>query len=291
MGIFSSFKSKDKNADNADATEKSSSVQREIRKAKPWFQRAQDVSATNHDYAIECFINGFKHEPDSMNMHEALRDVSLKRKVAGGKPAGFMEQMKSGGSDPVDKMIHAERMLALDPVNAKLARDVMKYAIAADEVNDDLSMGEVAHWVGQLAMDLNSQSKKPDKGMFIEISDLFQKVPDFALAVAALRRAVNLTPEDTDLLSRLKNLEAEEYARRQQGDSDKVEAGDFRKNIKDADAQSATQQDDAVTKTERMINESIARRRAEFEEDPADVDRGVKLVEALLKKPEKEAED
>lgn len=287
LGIFSSFKkSKD---DKSQAS--GSPVKRDPRKARPWFQRAQDVSATNHDYAIECFVNGFKHDPDNMTMHEAMREVALKRKVAGGKPAGMLESMKSAGSDSVDKMIHAERLLAMDPANAKHARDMMKHAIAANEAYDEFNMGEVAHWAGRLTMELNGQAKKPDKGLFLEVCDLFQEVPDYKLAVTACRKALQLSPDDSELMTQLKQLEAEEYARRQRGDSEEVEAGHFRSNIKDADKQAAIQQDESVTRSDRMVEEMIERRRGEYEEDPSDQDRATKFVDALLKKPGKETED
>lgn len=288
MGILSFRKGKQDDADQP--SDKDKAIQREPRKAKPWFQRAMDVSSTNHDYAIECFINGFKHDPDNMNMHEALREVGLKRKVAGGKPAGFMEGMKSGGSHPIDKMIHAERLLAMDPMNAKSARDVMKYAIAAEPLDDQFNMNEVAHWAGRMAIELNSQAKKPDKAMYKELCELYRKIPDYQLAITAARKALNMSPDDSDYMSYLKDLEAEAYSYTQRGGDQEGEI-DFRKNIKDADEQSAIQQDEAVTRTERMVNETIERRRSEYEEDPTDPDRVVKLVDALLKKPGKAPED
>ena len=254
MGIFSFSKSKQ--TDKSEAGDHQPPVKREPRKAVPWFKRAQDVSATNHDYAIECFTNGFKQDPDNMNMHELLREVSLKRKVSGGKPAGMMEQMKSGGSDSIDKMVHAERLLAMDPTNPKHARDAMKYAVTANDDYEQFNMGEVANWVGKLAMEFNSQAKKPDKAMFLELCELFRTIRVYPESITAAQRALSLSPDDSDLRSFVKDLEAEAYSYAQTDGEEDASKIDFRKNIKDADEQTAIQQDQAVTRTEQMVNEA-----------------------------------
>ena len=86
------------------------SYKRDGRKARRFFEHAQAV--TDYDYAIECFVNGLRLDPDNQAMHDALREVALKRKLSGGKPAGMAEKFKSGGKGPIDKMMHAEMLWA-----------------------------------------------------------------------------------------------------------------------------------------------------------------------------------
>lgn len=284
MSLFSKSSS-----DDAAGTQK-----RDPRKARRFFEHAQTVAdARNYDYAIELYINGFKHDPDNMAKHEALRDVSLRRKVAGGKPAGFTEKLKSGGSTPIEKMLHAEMLWAKDPLNVKHMRDVMTHAVDADEAEPDLHLGEIVYWVGGFLLEMNGQQKKPDKGIYTQARDLFMRVGAYDKAVEACKLALRLTPNDDKLLAQLKDLEAERTM--QEGGygagEPKAEEGGFRRFVKDADKQRALDQDDRISKTASAIDETIARRRAEYEETPEDVDKLQKLVDALLQKDTEESEN
>jgi len=264
------------------------------RKAERFFSHAQTVAdGGNHDYAIELYINGLKHEPDNLGKHEALRDVALRRKVKGGKPAGFRESMKSGGSTPLDKMLHAEKLFSFDPLNVKHARDVMKYAVEADQLHDDLRMGEVAFWAGELLLEINQNAKKPDKNVYIQAKDLYVAIGRFDKAVECTRRALAFSPGDDTLLAQLKDLEAERtMAEGGYGAHDNAEEGGFRDKVRDLDKQRALEQESAASLGEDQQTERINRLKAEYEEDPQDLDKLQKLVEALTatEKPEREKE-
>ncbi|MEM0913771.1 MAG: hypothetical protein AAGK09_04090 [Planctomycetota bacterium] len=262
------------------------------RKAARFFEHAETVAdARNFDYAVRLYANGLLHDPDNLAKHEALHDVGKRRKaISGGKPAGMFESNKFGSST-AGKMAHAARISAMDPLNAGLLRNLMKQCVALDEEAESLHMGEVAFWAGNLALDFNTQSKqKPD--IYKDIRDLFAKIGAFAQAVEACRHLVRLKPNDGDLLRDLKNLEAEntmQAAGYTQGKA--AEEGGFRKFVRDADKQTALEQDDSVSQMKSRADEIIERRRAEFEEDPEDIDRLTKLVQALVAKEVPEAEE
>jgi len=263
---------------------------RDPRKARRFFEHAEAVAdARNYDYAIQCYIDGLRHEPDNLAKHEALRDVALRRKVSGGKPAGLKEKLTGGGSGPIDKMLHAERLWSMDPLNAKHARDMMKHAVDAD-ADENLNMAEVAYWCGGLALDMNAQAKKPDKAVYLSARDLFVKIEAYDKAVDACRRALQMDPGNSTLITELKNLDAERTMRESYAAGDKSEEGGFRKFIKDADKQKALEQDDALSARGDTLEQIINRRRAEYEEDPQDLDKLQKLVDALLRKETNESE-
>ncbi len=264
---------------------------RDPRKARRFFEHAETVAdARNYDYAIECYVNGLKHDPDNLNMHEALHDVAKRRKVAGGKAAGFAEKLKSGGPSAIDKMLHSERLWSMNMINAELARDVMKHAVDADDEHEDLHMGEVANWAGALALELNKA--KNNKKVYKDCRDLFAKIGVFDKAVEACRQLVRLEPDNSNLLLELKNLEAENTM--QQGGYTKdaqAEEGGFRNFVRDGEKQKALEQDDSITTMRSKADEIIARRRAEYEEAPEDNDKRLKLVQALVAKEAKATED
>ncbi|MFA9480230.1 tetratricopeptide repeat protein [Phycisphaerales bacterium AB-hyl4] len=269
-----------------------SGFKRDERKARRFFEHAQTVAdARNYDYAIECYVNGLKHDPDNMSKHEALRDVSLRRKVSGGKPAGFTEKFKSGGPSPLDKMLHNEMLWAKDPLNVSLMQEVMKWAVEADEAEPDLHLAEVAYWVGGLAMDFNAQAKKPKKAVYIQIRDLFSRIQAFDKAVEACRHAIRLDQNNDKLLKDLKELEAENTM--QMGGysgEQKTEEGGFRRFVRDAEKQRDLETEDSA-RPGAALDETIKRRKAELEEDPQDVDKITKIVDLLLRKDEEAAEN
>ncbi len=262
---------------------------RDLRKARRFFEHAETTAnAQNYDYSIDCAINGLRHDPDNMPQHEALQDVAKRRKVNGGKPAGLTVKMKKLGPTAIDKMLLAEKLWAMDPLNVSLMRDVMKAAVEADENEEELNLGEVAHWVGEQLLPMIGQQKKPSQKMLLEARDLFVRIGSYDKAVESCRKAAAMNPNDSKLLGELKDLQAEQMlAEKKFGSGGE---GDFRKNIKDADGQAALQQEGQISKTADAAQDIINRRRAEYEEDTEDVNRMQKLVDALIQRETAESE-
>ncbi|MEQ9454819.1 MAG: hypothetical protein RLN76_09550 [Phycisphaeraceae bacterium] len=264
------------------------SSSRDPRKAVRFFEHADTVaSAGNYDYAIDLFINGLRHDPANMNRHEDLRDVALKRKLAGGKPAGFAAKLSSGGSTKLEKMLSAEKLWAMSPLDARLMRDVMKLAVEADAQEDDeTNLAEVAYWMGVNAME--QTSTKPDKGLYMSLQESFAKIGAYAKSVEACKRAIGVAPNDAKLFELLRNLEAEKMI--SGGQFGAGEQGDFRSNLKDADAQATLQAEGQLRVGESEQDQIIAKRRAEWEETPEDSDKLTKLIDVLLKTEQEDHE-
>lgn len=259
---------------------------RDPRKAQRFFEHARTVADTgNHDYAIECWISGFRHDPDNIGQHEALYDVAKRRKVKGGKPASFAEKLKSGGKDPIDRMLQAEVLLAKNPTDVTLMTDFMKRCVEADEsVGQDINLGEVALWIGTIALEWNQQTKN-DKKTYLTLTELFAAVGQFDKAVEACRHALQQDPGNAVLMQQLKDLEAE----------NSIKAGGYGKRFTEAvrggmEEQRAREEEARVDKTESAVDRMIERRRTEWEEDPQDLDKMQKLVDALAEKQSNESE-
>lgn len=262
---------------------------RDPRKAKRFLEHAQAVAdARNYDYAIECYINGLRHVPDKMDAHEALREVALKRKVAGGKPAGFAEGFKSGGKDPVDKLLQAETLWAKDPTNVKLMLGVMERAVEANKAEPELQLQEVVYWIGGYILEAGNQGRqKLTKQLFIKARDLFVEVEAWDRAVDACQIALHYAEDDPQLLQDLKNLEAERTMQAAQYGS-----GDFRTSVKNIDEQRMLDaEDQRGARSDTAMEELLQRRKAEYEEDTKDLVRMQKYVEVLLEKSGDDAEN
>ena len=46
------------------------------------------------DYAIRMYVQGLDLGPENAEAHQALREISLKRKISGGRDMGMIETMK-----------------------------------------------------------------------------------------------------------------------------------------------------------------------------------------------------
>lgn len=275
--------------DDSSAAASGPSFPTDPRKARKFFEHAETVAeAKNYDYAIEMYINGLRHDPDNMQRHEELLDVAKRRKVGGGKKAGLMEsKMNKIGSDAVGKMLHAEKIWAMDFGDASLMRDFMAKAVDANNAEPDLNLGEVAYWIGKMALDI--PGLKPKSKDFIQIRDHFAAIGRFDKAIIACKKAIQLDPKNSNLIGELKNLEAEHYSSTNTAGGRGDEDGSFRDNI--ADAESAMEAQRGNTRAVSAVDQAIAKRRAEAEEDPEDPDRVSKLVDALLKKEEYDEEE
>ncbi|MEX0742250.1 MAG: tetratricopeptide repeat protein [Phycisphaeraceae bacterium] len=281
MGLFSNWK-KSSSDEATEPKPAKNAPARDPKKARRFFEHAQAVAdSRNYDYAVECYINGLRHDPESMQHHEALRDVSLRRKVNGGKAPSLKEQFKySGGKGALEKMLNAEYLWAKDPFSAQLGLTAMEAAVKS-------SLPEVAYWLGGFVLENGRAAKRPSKALFLKARDLFTEIGAYDQAVEACSAAASLDPGNNELLNELKNLEAEltlmvgRYG----------EGGSFRSGIKDSDKQRALEQDESISNTESAQNESIARARAAYEESPEDMDLLFKLVRALAQKETEEAEN
>ncbi|MEM7680392.1 MAG: hypothetical protein AAF288_00395 [Planctomycetota bacterium] len=291
------FFSKNKSQNTADepsggsSGKSKSTFQRSDKKAQAFFRHAETTAeARNYDYAVELYISGLRHQPDNMDRHEQLRDVAMRRKVSGGKPAGMMG-VKAVGDAVADKMLTAEKKLALDPLNRSAMLEMMKAAVEAEAQDPDTHYGEVAYWVGALCLESNIQGgdgKKPDFKTFLELRELFRQVESFDKAVEACKHAIRLKPNDRNLLQDLKDLEAEQYSHKSSTAAEGE--GGFRANIQGSEEQALQQAALSSNQSGDAFEKLVSTRRAELEEDPEDLDKLTKLVEALLKKEASDTE-
>ncbi len=286
MALFGKSKT---SGDGGKAKAKADGYKRDPKKGRKFFEHAETVAdAKNYDYAVELYVNGLRHMPDAMDKHEALLEVAKRRKVSGGKPAGMKDKLKKLGDETIDKMLHAEKIWAMDFTNPSLAYDVMKNAVAADgeqdhESDDSYNLAEIAYWIGEMAADFNAAAKKPDKKLYLHVRDRFGDIGAWDKAVDCHRRAIAMDPGDQNLIAELKDLEAQKYT------MDRKEAKTSLENVKGSEEQELIQAelDTSGTQDERLI----AARRAEYEEDPEDVDKLTKLVDALTRTGQNEHED
>ncbi len=260
-------------------------------KAKKFFEHAQTVAdARNYDYAIECYINGFRHDPANMMRHEAMYDVALRRKVNGGKPAGLVERKKPVFGPPLEKMLHAERIWAKDPLDLPLMVKMMAKAVEADEAEEELNLGEVAFWVGNKVLEGYQSSRRPNIALLVQLRDLFTQVGAWDRAVDACKLAIEFASDNQRdlLLNELKDLEAELMVHETREKA--KEGGGYLGQVKDLDKQRALDASDQIAKDETQADKEINHLREEWQTNPGNADVFQKFVKALVSRGTQESE-
>ena len=235
---------------------------------------------SNHEFAIECYINGLRFAPDSMQHHEALREVALKRKVAGGKPAGMIDTVKrKKGKDPLDRMLNAEYLWAKNPLDPYLALNVMAAAVKAGQA-------EMAAWIGDFVIDLNRQGKRPSKTVFLKACELYAEIGVYDKAVLAGELALQIDPQNMQLNTQLKNL----HALQTEQEGGYGEEG-MRGSIRGEKVQRELEGGDQVAGSDAVVDQVLAGARENFEANPQDEAAITRLIDALVRKDDEKEEN
>lgn len=256
-------------------------------KAKTFFNRARAVAGTgNFDYSIEMYIQGLSIDPENLEAHMELRDISLKRKASGGKALGFMDRMKYKTSNKDDKlnMLNAEMLLANDPGNTDYMEALIQNAHRA-------GCFDTVMWIGPILQKANADTKKPDFSKFIVLKDVYKALavdvitppklrPElFKRATNACHYAAKMRPDDMDLQTELKNLGAEQTMT----EGGYIEGGSFRDSIKDRDNQEKLLAQDKGVQDLGVMGKLINDAEAQYRADPNEPGKLSRLVDALVK--------
>lgn len=248
---------------------------RRIRKAKVFFDRAEEVAGTgNWDFAIELYGEGLRLNPDELERgHAKLREVGLKRKLQGGKPASLMDRRKHRpGKDPAENLAHAAYLLAKDPGSEAMMELFLKAAI-------EWGNPAVLRWIGEILIEAQKQSRKPNRRLCVMVMDALEAAKHYDLAIQACNLALQASPEDAELESRLGALGAEYTLQKGQYGTE----GDFTKGVKDLEKQKELIQKDMLVKDEDFLKQQIAKAEKEYLENPTVPGKINAYVDALLK--------
>jgi tetratricopeptide (TPR) repeat protein len=253
------------------------------KKAETFFAKAASVgNAGQYDFAIEMFIQGLNMDPESIEAHQALRDISLKRKVSGGKAMGMFESIKfkKPSKDDKQSMLNAEKLLAYDPGNTDHMVTLLEQAAKG-------GFYETVLWIGPILLKANSEAKKPEFNKYIRLRDVYKTIKHWKLATEACQYAVNMKPDDMDLGRELKDLSAQTTI--QEGNY--AGAGSFRKSVKDMEGQSKLMAQDRDIRTVDQMKILIDDAEKEWQADPNEPGKLMKLVDLLVKTEQPDQEN
>ena len=254
-----------------------------LAKAKLFFERAAQVAASdNFDYAIDLYLEGLRCNPDALrDGHLPLRELALSRQVKGGKKPSMMERIRYlRGKTGVEQMLNAEYLLAKDPDNLSYAEVILKAALAGGYT-------QTAKWMADLLFAANNASESPSFQTYLLLKDSYVAIGLWDMALKACQYAARMRPDDAEIADEAQRLSAEMTVARGKYN----EGGDFRKSIKDREAQEKRQSQQAVVKTEDYRISAVEAARETYEEDPESTSSIFGLASALVDLRTDEAEE
>jgi tetratricopeptide (TPR) repeat protein len=250
--------------------------------AVTFFTRGQTVAGTgNYDYAIEMYLQGLTRDPEAIPAHQALRDISMKRKASGGKKLGMFDAMKlRGGKDDKQAMLNAEKLLAYDPGETGHMINMMEAAVRG-------GFYDTVMWIGPITLQANNSQSKPDFNTYIKLKNAYIKIGRWDKANEAMKYAVSMRPEDSDLIREARDIAATDAMK--QGGYDK--GGSFRDSVRDMAGQKELMMQDTDVRSMDVLRRQILAAEEEWKAQPNEPGKLMKLVDLLQKTENPEYEN
>jgi len=244
------------------------------KKAAAFFDRADTVhDSGNYEFAMQMWLSGLRFDPTNIDaMKKFLRSSEVfaveNPKKGVSKETKNLIQTKGD----VGKFISALLEFGLKPIDTS-------NAIRVTETAGKLGLKEQTQMLGDHALKLAQNDKKPKKDMFVKLLDAFEAVEAYKLAAVAGENAMQMDRGDAQLANRVRNMLARSTM--SSGGYDNDEEGGFKKNIRDADKQMELSQSDSASKTESTKDQIVSRTAEEYKQRPEDIATLVKYAKAL----------
>lgn len=278
MALFGRKKTSEAGEDTAATENDQKTFEPQPDKARKWFEHARVAAERyDYDYALVCFANGMRFDPERMSMHEVMYEAAIQYLTRGGKPASSKELRKFSTENAIEKFAAAEFAWMKDINNAALALKLMEAAIGAEQI-------EFCRWLAPRTLNLLRKQKKPSKSGFVKAKDLFARAGAWDEALAAGEEAYRLDPNDNDLAAEINDLAAQRAMDRGgYEEATKAGEGGFRKFVKDADKQRELEESESIAAGEDVEQRNLSRAKKRYEEEPNSPE-AINLYASLLRK-------
>ncbi len=236
------------------------SAEQDLEKAQTFFARAKEIAQRNNfDYAISMYIEGLHLDPDNLIQgHLPLRELALLRQSRKGKKPTMVERVKYlRGKDTLEQMLNAEYLLAKDPDHLPYLQAMLKAAYTSGYT-------KTTQWLADLLFVATNGSEHSSVHAYVLLKDAYESIGQYEKAIVACMRASELKPSDHELSDEYKRLSAELTVSKGKYD----QQGDFRKAIKDSEAQKILQASDGVVKSDDFRETQIKDARAQLAKNP-----------------------
>lgn len=254
-------------------------------KARKWFEYARAAAdASNLEYALTCYANGIKLDPEAMSAHEAMYEAGAKYMATGGKPATGKEIRGIEDSNPISRFAAAEFAWMKELANGSLALKALETAIKAQQL-------EFGNWSAPRVLGTIRRQKKVSKSQLIQAKDLFKQVNAWNEALAAGQLALQLDPTDSALDHEIKDISAQRAMDQGGYEQAAGKEGGFRGMVKDAERQRQIQESESIAANLSTEQRNLLRAKEAYEKTPAVPDVLNQYAQLIKKQATPEAEE
>lgn len=257
-------------------------------KAARFYEHAQAMhDSSNFAYAMTLWLKGIRLDPANINALESFMKSAAgftshpdpERPRDPPPKAPKREQLEEfAGRGAWDKYLTALLHWGVRPMDWAAGLRVFESAVK-------LGYREAADWIGRRVLGVAGEDPKAKKDSFVRMMNLFLEIDAYNQAVVAGEIACRLDPTDARLAGEVKNIAAQ--ATMKKGgfeEGQKVEAGAFRKAVKDIQAQREIEEEERIVKTEEVQARAIERAKADYESRPTDMGAIQKYARLLLER-------
>jgi tetratricopeptide (TPR) repeat protein len=247
-------------------------------KAQAFFDRARTAQeTTSYEYAMQMWLEGLRQDPTNMKALEAFfQSATAFLGSNSGKPPGKDTMNAFSGRSDLERYLTAVLAWGVRPLDALLA-------IKAAEASAKLGLPEATHWLGERAMLVAANEKRPRKDLFLKLVDAFAKVGAYDRAVFAGEQAMKLDPLDGRLAADIRNLAAQATMSKG-GYEQSGEAGGFRANIRDLDKQRKLEEEERIVKTDEVVDRKLKSAEDDYRSRPEDIHAINKYAKTLVER-------
>jgi tetratricopeptide (TPR) repeat protein len=248
-------------------------------KAEKFFQHARAMfDASNYEYSVQLWLNGMRFDPNNVSGLEGFFSaIDRFNAESAGKKSVSKDVVKSvSGKSDVDKYLYSLLEWGQKPFDSGLA-------VRAAESAAKLTLKDPTFWITERAFGLALKDKKVRKDYLLKCADCYMKADNYDRALSASEQALKVDPTDGELAGRIRSLAAQATMNR--GGYNKTgQAGGFRDNIRNADAQRQLEEADRIVKTDETIDRLLSNAAEELAKRPEDLPTIEKYAKLLLER-------
>jgi tetratricopeptide (TPR) repeat protein len=258
--------------------------------ARKWFAHARKAAETrNYDYAIELYVNGLAVWPNAIEEGlKLLRVTGTARRLAGGKPAGFLAARKrpTSGKDPLKAMNNALYLFGMDPTGISHMEQIVQLAAKARCIG-------VVQWMAPVLNDAYSSAKKSSESHYAAACAGLDAAADLAMLAKQDEAAMTILQANISVgriwAEHYPTSSAAEKARSDATSKLTIVKGHFaspdgfKDSLKDAELQHDLHDRDKAVHSEDRNAELISRARADWENNRTVPAKLLKLVDLMLR--------
>lgn len=244
-------------------------------KARKFFDRAQTVQDTgNHEYAVTLWLQGLRMDPSSVEGLEGFAKAAAQFAQTSKAKGPSKDQASAfAGKSNIDRYLAALLVWGVKPMDWQQGAKALEAAAK-------LNLGEAGYWIGTRVLGVAGQDPKVKKDQLVQIMGLLQQIGAHDKAVIAGELASKLDPSDGKLIAEVRNMAAQATMNKG-GYEQSGQAGGFRSNVRDLQAQRARSDEEQIVKTEETAARVIEAAKADYDKRPTDPGAIQKLARLL----------